>query len=201
MLTPAAPSVRAAASPRPVGDAARGDDRHRADGVDDLRHQRQRGHRAAVPAGLATLGDDDVDAARRRLARLRDRSDLVHHETAGVVRAVHQVAGVVERERDHCWCGLQREIEAGVVEVGNDVVDREGPVCCVADRRDTSFELVGRPLPRAKTSQTALVRDGRDELGRREDAHAGLDDRRIDTHAVTKRRTQHQRLRSCSRVG
>jgi hypothetical protein len=77
---------------------------------------------------------------------------------------IHQVAGVVERERDHCRCGLQREIEAGVVEVGNDVIDGEGPVRRVVDGRQIGFQLVRRPLPRAKAAQPARVRDCRDEL-------------------------------------
>jgi hypothetical protein len=151
--------------PTPVGDAARGHDRNRHDGIDDLRHEGQRGHRTAVPTGLATLGDDDVDAARRRLAGLGHRRDLVHHETPGVVRTLHQLARVVERERDHRGGRVQREREAGVVDVGNDMIDSERPVGGIADGGEVGFELDGRPLPRANASKATRVRDCDDELG------------------------------------
>ena len=70
-FAPAAPSAR----PRqaaPVRHAAGSQDGDRGDGVDDLRHERHRAHarRHALAARLAALGDDHVDAERRRLPGL-----------------------------------------------------------------------------------------------------------------------------------
>ena len=66
---PAAPIATAAAICLPGDDAAGGQHGHvlpgRLDGVHHLGDQHQRGHLAAVPAGLGALRDDQVDAGLR----------------------------------------------------------------------------------------------------------------------------------------
>ena len=57
-----------------AADAAGGQHRDRRDLLDDLRPQHDRADLAAVPAALAALGDDDVDAGVGVLARLRRRA-------------------------------------------------------------------------------------------------------------------------------
>jgi len=61
---PCAPSINARPRPSAVPPAATHHDLVVAlpHGVDDCRHERQSRARSAVPAGLRTLGDDDVSA-------------------------------------------------------------------------------------------------------------------------------------------
>jgi len=139
-----------------------------------------------------------VDAARRSLARLGDRGGLLHREAAGVVDAVHQRSGVVERKRDNGGPSLQRERERHVVEVGYHVVDGKGTIGLLTDGPQIPVELVGRTLPRAEASETARVRHRSHELRGREDTHAGLDDRSLDADQIAERRMQHESLQSAS---
>jgi hypothetical protein len=83
-----------------VGHAARGEDRDRRDGVHDLGYER---HGADAPrhplaARLAALGDDDVDAALRHLARLGDGVDLVDGPRPRLAHPLHQGAGIAQCE-------------------------------------------------------------------------------------------------------
>ena len=74
---PAAPKASAATRPRPslkppapiTGMST---------GVDDLRQQQRRRHRAGVPAALAALRDHRVGAELRRLLGVRRRADRRH---------------------------------------------------------------------------------------------------------------------------
>ena len=89
----------------------------------------------------------------------------------------HEVAGVVERERDDGGRVLERRGEGVVVESRHDVVHREGTVRQVAKLGELAAELVGRTVPGAEAAERAGVRDRRGERGRREDAHPRLDER------------------------
>ena len=99
-FTPAAPSTSAAASPRPSAIPPAATTGRRTNRVDDLRHERERCDAAAVAARFAALRNDDVGAVLHRGKRLLHRRDLLHHQAAGVVHPLHEVTGVVERERN-----------------------------------------------------------------------------------------------------
>src|SRR5215472_2432371 len=83
-LDPRGAERKGSRDPTSVSDPARGDNRH-ADGIDDLWHQRQRARlrrslllqvcceeHAAVAAGFAALGNNDIGATRLQPTRLGD---------------------------------------------------------------------------------------------------------------------------------
>ena len=65
-----------------AADTAGGQHRYRRDLLDDLGPQHDRADLTAVPAGLAALGDDDVDAGVGVLAGLRRRAAQRGHLAA-----------------------------------------------------------------------------------------------------------------------
>jgi hypothetical protein len=67
------PEHERSGEPAAVGNPSRDGDGNRIDGIDDLRDKRHRSHarRHSLTAGLASLGDDEVDLALGRVARLR----------------------------------------------------------------------------------------------------------------------------------
>ena len=134
-------------------DAAGAEHRDVADGVDDLGDQHHRADLAGVPAGLAALGDDHVDAgvdvalgvlggARQRADRaafLLDAFDHVRRRRAEGVDEQHRFA-------------RQRDLELRVGAAG-----REG--CCLAAADQTATTGVGRQL-----GDAVAVEDVVDEL-------------------------------------
>ena len=77
--------------PAAVGDPAGGDHRDVPRQVDQLRDEHHRRDEAAVAAGLAALGDEDVGAGGEGLLGLGAVDNLLHPADAGVVCAGDQV--------------------------------------------------------------------------------------------------------------
>ena len=111
--------------PAPVGDAAGGDHRH-GDGVDDLRHERERAdlrldavgeEHAAVAAGLEALGDDRVAAALLEPDRLVDGGRRGDDLRPGGAHPVEEgCVGQAEVEADDLRAQLLDERAEGGVE-------------------------------------------------------------------------------------
>ena len=87
--------------PSAVEDAARGDDGHAArDRVHDLGHERHRGHRAGVPAGLRALRDDEVTARFDRRDGVTHLAAHVDDEHVVLVAALDHLARHAERRHE-----------------------------------------------------------------------------------------------------
>ena len=81
----------------------------RPDGVDDLWQKQRRRHRSCVPAPLAALGDDRIDAHGEHLLRVTAGADGGHHEHACVVAARDGVLVGGAREADQPHAGVDHE--------------------------------------------------------------------------------------------
>ena len=128
MTTPWAPSASAAARPRPSAIPPAATTGIVAGDVDDLGHERQRADEAAVPAGLAALRDDHVDAAADGLARPGRRPSPAGSSGCRRRARGHQVAGVAQVEGDGGRPRGEGGREGVLVERADLVVDRERAV-------------------------------------------------------------------------
>jgi len=94
-----------------VSDAACREHGHRVDHVDDLRHQRQRGHHADVAATLGPLRDHDVCTVRCHLSRFLRRVHLVDDLGACLVSSADQIAGASPRQGEDGNAQLDRHVD------------------------------------------------------------------------------------------
>ena len=76
--------------------------------VPHLRHQGQRAAHRAVPAGLRTLGDDDLGADLERARRVRHGLDLADQRRARGAHLARERRRVAERQHDRARAPVQR---------------------------------------------------------------------------------------------
>ena len=154
--------------PAPVGDATRRYHGHR-------RHRVRRGgdqHHAAdtarVPARLVTLGDDDVHAVRRVVARLLDVAAQGHDFHAEPVGLGGDGAGVPEAGDEHRHALLEGDVGPALDLVGEllrlfahgadrreEDVDAEGLVCQVAHPADLFAQVFRRSVGSGDDAEAA----------------------------------------------
>jgi len=192
-LTPAAPSISAAAMPRPSKMPPRGNNRDRRHGVDDLRHQCHRADFATITTRLATLRYDHVDASFGCLDGLRDRGDLQHHLRADSVSLPHQVAGIAEREGDDPRPCLQGVTKRFCIQALWDVVDRKRSIGERLYHIDVAFDGCGGPEQRSDAAQPSFVGYGSREFRRCARPHRRQDDRHVEAQKFAKACFQHRK--------
>ena len=188
---PLGPKRRRARGPRRLPRRPRRDRIYCVHDLGDERHCSDAG-RHALTAGLASLGDDDVYATLRRLARLAHRVHLMDHLGADVVRAFDQACRIAQGERNRRGLRVEGCLECVLVELRYDVIDDE--------RRSVSFltasisaaipsaEPKTAPrLPIAPASATAAM----SSWGSRRPNRC-LDDRGLDIEQVAQRGIDHR---------
>ena len=167
--------------PAPVGDAAGGQNRKRGHRVDHLRHQRHRAEVAAnMAAGVAPLGDDQVEAGIGGPLRLVDGADHLDCRGTCVMHAPHVAAGIAPEERDDVKPMVERD--------GKLVLDRKiqheiraiGPARQLAHLAEQQVELLGAAPGAGQVPDAAGLGHGRRHLGRCNRTDRRLKDRLVD---------------------
>jgi hypothetical protein len=126
-----------------------------------------------------------ITSALGRLNRLRHSRDLHHHARARIMRLLHQVAGIAQRERDHGRPRRERVAKRLGIEQLRHVVDRVGPVGQIPHLVDIVLDGGGGAEQRADAAEAALIGHGRREFGRRGRSHRREDDRDLDAQKIT----------------
>ena len=177
--------------PSPIGDAAGREHRHRGHGVGDGGDERERRDLAPdVPARLAALRDDAVDAGGDGQPRLGGGRDRVQHERAALVTAGDVRGRVAPGEAQDRHTATQADLDPLALVPVQHEVHAERPAGAGTHTSDRILELV-RLAPRAREHpEPACLADGDDELdgGGRPDGR--LHDRQLAPHEVAERRAQ-----------
>src|SRR5438876_5439582 len=149
--------------------------------IDDRRHNVNRSARSAVPAGVATLCDENISARIQRLPRHVFVLDLADQERAGSLDARRKRLGTAERKHDRARARVQRDIEKlGLLcQTPGDEPD--------AERHCASLELSGLLLQpgsfavaAAENSKAARTADRTRETCAGNQIHWGREDRMLD---------------------
>jgi hypothetical protein len=198
---PLGPEGQCRGEPPAVGDAACGDHGYLPGDVDDLRDQHHRRDEPAVPAGLASLGDNHVRARLYRLHRLPHVHDLLKPQDPGVVCLGDQVTGHRQVERHDRRPELHRGRERLLNQGARRVVDRERPARQPAQPRPLVTQLPHRPQRRPHAAQRPRLAHRRGQLDLFPRPERRADDGHVDPEQVAKRGAQHGRPPGGSMTG
>ena len=185
--TPSAPSVSAAASPRPSyrpPAATTGTCSPTASTT--CGHERHRRHGAGVAAGLGALGDDEVAPAGDGGDGVADLAAHRADEDVGVVQRVDGLAGHAEAGDEDAGAALDDVVDAllDLPRHGREQVDAERLGGQLADLGHLVGQLVGAHRRGAERADAAGLADGGDEAVVGHPAHPGEHDRVLDVEQV-----------------
>ena len=147
-----------------------------------------------MPAGLAALRDDKVDAEVRRARRLGRAGDGPEHDGARVLRPARVGGRVPLPERDHAATGVERRLEPARLVRDERQIDAEA--LAPARRRDVAGQDLAhlglRHVEADEAHRTFAGQRGQ-ELGRRAAAKRGREHRHAETQAVGERGPERHR--------
>ena len=165
-------------------------------GVEHRRQQQRGRHRPGVAAALAALHDHRVGTPARDLLGVLGRADRRDHHHARLFQLGDQVRLRRQRERRHLDALADQQVDPvdGVAGVGADV-DAERLVRRGLHLGDRGLQFVERHRRRREDAEAACVGGRRHQPGTGHPAHAGLDDRMLDTDQLGQRRAEPTRRR------
>ena len=183
--TPAAPSARAAASPRPSKMPPAATTGTRSPTASTIRgHERHGGDETGVPTRLGALGDDEV-AARvdGPLGVDHLAAHVGHQDVVAVTEIDHRGRHAESGDEDRC-AALDQKLDALDEVTGrSQQVDPEGTVGRRAHRRDLSRHLLVRHSRGPEAAEATGGRDRGHERGVGDAAHSRQHDRMLDAQS------------------